>query len=105
MAVLSSQTVWSERVSEVYYGGLVFVYQYKQIIKTEKYTQFVRIKLTKWINNSVGKRLVYHRSNNKRYQSGKYHYVSSYEIIKYDDHDIELVENSVKKRIAGRSSK
>lgn len=39
------------------------------------------------------KRLYKHRQNYRMFQEGKYHNVSSYEIIKYDDHYIELLES------------
>lgn len=39
------------------------------------------------------KRLFVHRSNYKRYLKNEHHYVTSYEILKYDDHYIELIED------------
>ena len=38
------------------------------------------------------KRLYDHRNNYKRYLNNKYHYVTSFEIIKLDDNYIELIE-------------
>ena len=42
---------------------------------------------------SLAKRLGDHRSGFKRYQNGKGHYVTSYDILKYNDHYIELICN------------
>ena len=39
------------------------------------------------------KRLYFHRSNYKRYLKNEHHYMSSSEILKYDDHYIELIED------------
>lgn len=41
---------------------------------------------------SLKERLREHRKHYKGYLNGKYHYVTSYEILKYDDHDIILLE-------------
>ena len=38
------------------------------------------------------KRMTKHRNDYKRYNNGKHHYVSSFEIVKYDDCKIILVE-------------
>jgi len=38
-------------------------------------------------------RLAGHRNDYKKHQNGKYHYVTSFEIMKYEDVDIILVEN------------
>lgn len=35
----------------------------------------------------------YHKHDYKRYNEGRHNYVSSYEIIKNDNYDIELLEN------------
>ena len=43
--------------------------------------------------NELPKRLHQHRKEYKCYLRGKKSYITSYEIIKYDDHYIELVEN------------
>lgn len=43
--------------------------------------------------NDLCKRLFVHRSKYKKYLNDKCHYVSSYEIIKYDDHYIEVIED------------
>ena len=40
----------------------------------------------------LSKRLSKHKSNYKLWKDGKYHYVSSYEILKYEDYYIELIE-------------
>ena len=45
------------------------------------------------IENKLTNRLASHRRNYKRLLNGKYHYVSSFEIVKYDDCRIILVEN------------
>ena len=42
--------------------------------------------------DSLSKRLYQHKHNFKMFQAGKYHNVSSFEIIKYDDCYIELYE-------------
>jgi hypothetical protein len=39
------------------------------------------------------KRLYQHRSNYKRFLDGGYHFVSSFEIVKFEDNDIQLIEN------------
>lgn len=39
------------------------------------------------------KRLIQHRNKYKRYKNGTYHYLSSFEIVKYDDAIIILIEN------------
>ena len=41
----------------------------------------------------LSKRLSKHKETYKRYQNEKYHYVTSFEIIKYEDCYIELYEN------------
>jgi hypothetical protein len=41
---------------------------------------------------SLSKRLSKHKENYKRYQNKKYHYVSSYEVMKFDDCYIESYE-------------
>ena len=41
---------------------------------------------------SLSRRKTKHKSDYKRWMYGNYHYVSSYEIIKYDDFDIILLE-------------
>jgi hypothetical protein len=38
------------------------------------------------------KRLYEHRNNKKHYDIGKHHYITSFDIIKYDDNYIELLE-------------
>jgi hypothetical protein len=75
----------------------------------------------------LSKRLSKHKENYKRWQNNKYHYVSSYEVIKYDDCYVELYElcpcnsktelerregqiirendDAVNQRIAGRTKK
>ena len=40
----------------------------------------------------LSKRLSLHRANYKLWKDGKYNYVTSYEILKYDDYYIELIE-------------
>ena len=40
----------------------------------------------------LSKRLSLHRSHYKRYLDGEYTYVTSFEILKYDDYYIELIE-------------
>ncbi len=42
---------------------------------------------------SLYKRLYKHRNGKKSYEKEKYHYLTSFEILKYDDHYIELLEN------------
>ena len=75
---------------------------------------------------TLTKRLSKHKSNFKRWKNGKYSYTSSYELIKYDDVYIELLElcpcsnkmelcrregkmildnNCVNKHVAGRTKK
>ena len=39
----------------------------------------------------LGRRLNLHKSNYKRYLNKKYHYVTSYELVKYDSCRIELM--------------
>ncbi|ARF12390.1 hypothetical protein Klosneuvirus_5_60 [Klosneuvirus KNV1] len=39
------------------------------------------------------KRLIQHRNKYKRYKNGTYHYLSSFEIVNYDDAVIILIEN------------
>ncbi len=41
----------------------------------------------------LSKRLTEHKSDYKRYLNGKHHYVTSYEVVKYDDCDIILLES------------
>lgn len=41
----------------------------------------------------LSNRLAGHRRNYKRYQNGKQHYITSFEITKFDDVDIILLEN------------
>ena len=41
----------------------------------------------------LSNRLSMHKANYKRWKAGKYHYVTSYEIIKFDDCYVELVED------------
>ena len=41
---------------------------------------------------SLSRRLVEHRNGYKRYLNGKYNYVSSFEILKYEDCYIELIK-------------
>jgi hypothetical protein len=75
----------------------------------------------------LSKRLSRHKANYKQWQNNKYHYVSSYEVIKYDDCYVELYElypcnsktelerregqiirendDAVNQRIAGRTQK
>jgi hypothetical protein len=40
----------------------------------------------------LSRRMEGHRTNYKKYQNGTYHYVSSFEIVKYEDCYIELLE-------------
>ena len=40
----------------------------------------------------LSQRLAKHRNNYKQYLLGKYHYVSSYKLLEYDDYYIELIE-------------
>jgi hypothetical protein len=42
--------------------------------------------------DTLPKRLYVHRNNKKRYEKGKYHYVTSYEMLEFDDAYIDLVE-------------
>ena len=42
--------------------------------------------------NSLSKRLNGHRGKKKLFDAGKYHNVTSFEILKFDDHYIELIE-------------
>lgn len=42
--------------------------------------------------NELIKRLNQHRINYKRYKNTKYNYVSSFDILQYEDHYIELLE-------------
>jgi hypothetical protein len=74
----------------------------------------------------LSKRLYGHKSNFKKWKNGKYHYVTSFELMKYDDCYIELLQgyscdskmelhkregefirsmDCVNKRIAGRTDK
>ena len=39
------------------------------------------------------KRLSQHRANYKRYKEGNYHFITAYDILKYDDYYIELIED------------
>jgi hypothetical protein len=41
---------------------------------------------------TLGTRLSQHKYDYKKYLDGKYHYVSSFEICKYKDVDIQLIE-------------
>jgi len=41
---------------------------------------------------SLSKRLYLHRSNKKKFENGTYNYVSSNDILQYDDNYIELLE-------------
>jgi hypothetical protein len=41
---------------------------------------------------SIKSRISKHKYNYKQYRDGKYHYVSSYEIVKFNDAKIELLE-------------
>ena len=43
-------------------------------------------------SQTLSRRLTFHRANYKRYLDGKYHYVTSFEILKHDDYYIELLE-------------
>ena len=40
----------------------------------------------------LAKRLCAHRESKKKFEAGKYHYTTSYELLEFDDHYIELVE-------------
>lgn len=41
----------------------------------------------------LSKRLASHRDKYKAYNNGKYQYVTSFELLKHDDHYIELIED------------
>jgi hypothetical protein len=41
---------------------------------------------------SIDNRLKKHNDSYKSYLNGKYHFVSSFDILQYDDHKIELIE-------------
>jgi hypothetical protein len=43
--------------------------------------------------NTLSRRMAEHRRDYKRYLNGKFHYVSSFKILKYEDAYIELVED------------
>ncbi len=68
-----------------------------------KYNQGKIYKLVSFQTNNVyigstavsylSNRLAKHRSNYNSFQIGKGHYVTSYELLKYDDVDIILIEN------------
>jgi hypothetical protein len=41
----------------------------------------------------LSQRMDYHRSDYKKWKNGKHHYVTSFDIVKYDDAEIVLIEN------------
>ena len=41
---------------------------------------------------SIAERLHKHENNYKRYQEGKYHFTTSYEILEFKDYSIQLIE-------------
>ena len=48
-----------------------------------------------YIGSTLGtlrQRLSRHKNDLKQYNNGKYHYVTSYEIVKYNDAFIEMIE-------------
>ena len=48
-----------------------------------------------YIGSTLGtlrQRLYKHKQDLKQYNKGKFHYVTSYEIVKYDDAFIEMIE-------------
>jgi len=43
----------------------------------------------------INERLNQHEQDYKRYQDGKFHYITSFEILEYKDYKIELLENKI----------
>lgn len=44
-------------------------------------------------DKTLARRMAQHKGNYRQFQNGKYHYVSSFEIIKYNDAHIVLIES------------
>ena len=64
--------------------------QGKIYMLTSEQTPEIYIGSTK---ETLEERLTKHKSDYKRWLEGKYHYVSSYEILQYEDCEIKLIQN------------
>jgi len=67
-------------------------YQYGKIYKLESY-QTDKIYIGSTSEPYLSNRLSAHRRGYRKYLNGKYHYVTSFELVRYEDVKITLIEN------------